>query len=315
MKNQIQFQQGYSLTRFLLNYGTEEQCRTALFQWRWPDGYICPECGGRKHCHLPSRKGLLQCNRCHHQQSVTSGTIFDSTKLPLRTWFLAIYLITQSKTGIAALALRRYLDVSYNTAWSLKQKIMQVMKERDDRRPLSGVIQVDDVYWGGRRSGGKSGRGSPNKTPFVAAVSANADGHPIYMNMNRVQGFTSAEIRRWSCRHLVSGSMVFSDGLACFNAVTDAGCQHQTVITGGGPDSVKHPEFTWVNTMIGNVKNAITGVYHAIDHKHLPRYLAEYCYRFNRRFDLAEMLPRFMSVAVRTPPMPYRLLKLAELYG
>lgn len=315
MKNKIQFQKGYSLTRFLLNYGTEEQCRTTLFQSRWPAGYVCPECGGRKHCQLPSRQGLLQCNHCHHQQSLTSGTLFDSTKLPLKTWFMAVYLITQSKTGISALALHRHLGVSYNTAWSLKQKVMQAMKERDDHRPLSGLVQLDDVYWGGRRSGGKAGRGAPNKTPFVAAVSVTEEGHPLYMNLNRVKGFTSAEIRHWSQCHLVSGSTVYSDGLACFNAVIEAGCSHQVIITGSGPESVKHPELTWVNTLIGNVKNAIIGVYHAIHHKHLPRYLAEYCYRFNRRFDLEQMLPRFISVAVKTPPMPYRLLKLAEAHG
>lgn len=315
MKNKVQFQTGHSLVRFMMDYGTEEQCRAALYQWRWPLGFICPECGGHKYCVLPSRSGLFQCNTCHHQQSLTSGTIFDSTKLPLTTWFLAIHLIVQSKTGIAALALHRHLGISYNSAWSMKQKIMQVMKERDDSKPLSGTIQLDDVYWGGRRSGGKSGRGSPNKTPFVAAISVDEEGHPLLMSMNKVEAFTSAEISRWSQRHLSSGSTVYSDGLACFNAVSDAGCQHITIVTGGGPNSVKRPEFLWVNTMIGNVKNAILGVYHAMNHKHLPRYLAEYCYRFNRRFDLQQMLSRLIYVAARTPPMPYRLLKLAETSG
>ena len=106
-----------------------------------------------------------------------------------------------------------------------------------------------------------------------------------------------------------------SDGLACFNAVTASGCKHDRHVTGGGPSSVEKPEFIWVNTMIGNVKNALTGTYHAVRSKHLPRYLAEFCYRFNRRFDLSNLLPRFIYVALRTPPMPWRLLKLAELRG
>lgn len=192
---------------------------------------------------------------------------------------------------------------------------MQVMKERDDREPLSGTIQLDDVYWGGERRGGKRGRGSANKVPFVAAVSLNEKGHPIAMNMNVVKGFRLTEIARWARQHLSPGSMVISDGLPCFSAVLQAGCHHYSIVTGGGPQSVTKEEFTWVNTIIGNVKKAINGTYHAINPKHLPRYLAEFCYRYNRRFQLEDMLPRLAYVAVRTPPMPGRLLKLAEANG
>ncbi len=313
-KNKVQFQVGYSLIELFQDYGTESQCLDALFKWRWPSGFRCSECGCDKFCFLKKRK-LYQCNTCHHQTSLISGTIFEQTKLPLTTWFLAIHLITQSKTGMSALALKRQIGVSYNTAWSMKHKIMQVMKERDDSKQLSGVIQLDDVYWGGERRGGKRGRGSANKIPFVAAVSLNEEGHPIAMNMNVVNGFRLTEIARWAKYHLQSNSTVISDGLPCFSAVKDAGCNHISIVTGGGPESVTKKEFTWINTMIGNVKNAITGTYHAINPKHLPRYLAEFCYRHNRRFQLEDMLPRFGYVAVRTPPMPSRLLKLAEAYG
>ena len=205
--------------------------------------------------------------------------------------------------------------MSYNTAWSMKQKIMHVMKEQDDSKPLSGVVQLDDVYWGGEHRGGKRGRGSENKTPFVAAVSVDDEGHPVRMNMNVIKGFKSKEIEKWGEHHLQSGCEVISDGLACFSAVTKVGCEHTSVVTGGGAASMASETFTWVNTMIGNVKNAMTGTYHAINHKHLPRYLAEFCYRFNRRFDLRQMMPRFGYVAARTSPMPLRRLILAENCG
>ena len=146
-------------------------------------------------------------------------------------------------------------------------------------------------------------------------VGDNDSGHPIAMNMNVLKGFRLTEISRWSKQHLQSGSLVVSDGLACFTAVKEAGCLHEKIVTGGGFQSVTKEEFTWVNTMIGNVKNAITGTYHAIKLQHLPRYLAEFCYRFNRRFQLEDMLPRFAYVAVRTPPMSNKLLKMAESYG
>jgi transposase-like protein len=313
-KNQVQFQKGFSLLDLFKNYGTEDQCAKALFKWRWPDGFRCQQCGSGAHSALKTRK-LYQCSDCHHQTSLISGTIFEQTKLPLSRWFLAIHLITQAKTGLSALALKRQIGVSYNTAWSMKHKIMQVMKEQDDSKPLSGTIQLDDVYWGGERRGGKRGRGSANKVPFVAAISLNEEGYPIAMNMNVVKGFRLTEIAHWARQHLSPGSMVISDGLACFSAVLEAGCHHCSIVTGGGPKSVTKEEFTWVNTMIGNVKKAINGTYHAINSKHLPRYLAEFCYRHNRRFYLEDMLPRFAYVAIRTPPMPGRLLKLAEAYG
>jgi transposase-like protein len=314
MKNKVQFQKGYSLIDFMNDYGTEEKCRNTLFQWRWPDGFLCSECGSNKYCTLKKRP-VYQCNNCHHQTSITSGTIFAATKLDLTVWFLAIHLITQAKTGISVMALHRQLGVSYNSAWSIKHKLMQVMKERDDGKRLSGVIQLDDVYWGGERHGGKRGRGSADKTPFVAAVSVNSEGHPIAMNMNVLNGFRSREVASWAKKHLSADSHVISDGLACFNAVTEAGCQHTRIVTGGGAECVTLDDFTWVNTMIGNVKNALVGTYHAINHKHLPRYLAEFCYRFNRRFDLQNMLDRLGYVAARTPPMPMRLLKMAEVHG
>ena len=313
-KNKVQFQSGYSLPEFFKDYAKNKQCEAALFRWKWPSGFVCPTCGSTHYCTLKSRK-IYQCNQCHHQTTLICDTIFENTNLPLSRWFLCVYLITQSKTGISALALKRQLGVSYNTAWSMKQKIMQVMKERDDEKPLSGIIQLDDVYWGGELHGGSRGRGSENKTPFVVAVSTNEKGNPIAMNMNVVKGFRLTEISRWAKQHLQKGSTIVSDGLACFSAVTDAKCEHIPIVTGGGPKSVEKEEFYWVNTMIGNIKNGITGTYHAINHKHLPRYLAEFCYRFNRRFDLQKMFPRFVYIAARTPPIPNRLLSLAESYG
>ena len=313
-KNQVQFQKGISLTRFLSEYGTEEQCHSALFQWRWPNGFDCPECGHTYCCEVTSRQ-LYQCSCCHRQTSVISGTIFEATKLPLTTWFLGIYLLTQTKNGISALELRRQLGITYNAAWRMKHKLMQVMKERDDSQPLNGMVQIDDAYWGGERRGGKRGRGAPGKSPFVAAVATNGEGHPITMRLTKVQGFKKEEITRWASKHLQASCVVVSDGLNCFPGVVDAGCGHKAIVTGGGPTSVTLEAFTWINTMIGNVKNSIHGSYHAINEKHLPRYLAEFCYRFNRRFRLEDMIPRLGYAAAHTPPMPLRLLKLAEVWG
>ena len=313
-KNQVQFQKGYSLFEFMEDYGSEEQCRQAVFAWRFPNGYVCKECGHKGFCVLKTRN-LLQCNRCKHQHSLTSGTVFSSTKLPMKTWFMAIHLLSQSKTGLSAMELKRQLGVNYDTAWKIKHKLLQAMRESDDKHPIEGIIQLDDVYWGGESRGGKRGRGAAGKTPFVAAVALNKDGHPVRMKMNVVKGFRSQCIEKWANQHIKAGSIVISDGLPCFNAINNTGSEQLGFIVGGKLELLDHPAFKWVNVMIGNVKNSLRGSCHAVKANHLPRHLAEYCFRFNNRFDLRTMLPKLAKAAVQTPAMPYRLLKLDDVYG
>ena len=115
------------------HYGTEERCFDALFEWRWPNGFRCPHCGHDRHCRLAHRN-LLQCNRCRRQTSVTAGSPFDSTKLPLTMWFQGLYLLTRGKKPISAMALHRGLGISYNAAWRMKRKLLQATT--DSTRPL-----------------------------------------------------------------------------------------------------------------------------------------------------------------------------------
>ena len=188
-------------------------------------------------------------------------------------WFQALYLMTQDKKGCSAMKLHRHLGISYNAAWRMRHKLMQVMMERDRAHPLGGSVQLDDAYLGGERSGGKRGRGAPGKTPFVAAVETNERGHPLRVKLTVVEGFRLTEIAAWAQQHLSPGTEVLSDGLACFNGVTAAGCVHEPVVTGGGKGAVERPEFRWVNTILGNIKSALRGTYHAIRPKYAQRYL------------------------------------------
>ena len=211
-RNSVQFQKGISLNEFLSLYGTEEQCFDALYRWRWPNGFVCPNCGHDRGCQLTTHK-LQQCYRCNRQTSITAGTIFEATKLPLTVWLQGIYFMTQDKKGVSAMKLHRQLGISYNAAWRMRHKLMQVMMERDREHPLGGFIQLDDAYLGGERSGGKRGRGAPGKTPFVAAVETNAEGHPLRVKLTVVEGFRLTEIAAWAQQHLNSGTQVLSDGL------------------------------------------------------------------------------------------------------
>jgi ribosomal protein L37AE/L43A len=313
-RNKVQFQRGLSDAEFERLYGSEEKCREALLLWRWPEGFECPACGGFAHCELMSRE-LWQCNVCRTQTSLTAGTIFASTKLDLTVWFRAMHHMTQTKQGISALELSRRLDVNYNTAWKMRHKLAQVMLERDRGKPLDGRVEMDDAYLGGERNGGKRGRGSPGKMPLVVAVETTEDGKPVRLKLRRVRRFTKKNIKRITGRIVKRGAKVVTDGLRCFNGVADAGCTHEAIVTGSGRKAARHSAFKAVNTVLGNIKSAITATFRSVSRKHVPRRLAEFEYRFNRRYDLPAMIPRLGWVAVRTPPMPYRLLKLAEDYG
>ncbi len=311
--NRVQFQPGLSMPEFTKLYGTEAQCEAVLVQSRWPTGFSCPACGHSEHCRLPSRPRMtFQCNACHRQTSLIAGTLFQGSNLPLTTWFLAIYLVSQAKTGLSALALKRHLGVSYPTAWLIHHKLMQAMAEREDLYRLSGAVQMDDAYLGGELSGGKAGRGSENKVPFVAAVSVDNEGHPDRIKLTPVPGFTTDTIIEWSKSHLSPGCTVLSDGLACFGGVSAAGCLHIPIVVGGRkPDEL--PEFRWVNTVLGNVKTSLSGAYHAFDFgKYAGRYLAAIAYRFNRRFHLKTLPDRLLVAAVATGPRPEAWLRLAE---
>lgn len=236
----------------------------------------------------------------------------QGTKLPLTTWFLAIYLISQAKTGLSALALKRHLGVSYPTAWLIHHKLMQAMADRKTRYVLDGQVQVDDAYLGGERTSGKVGRGSENKVPFVAAVSLSDEGHPLRVKLTPVSGFNLIAIGQWAKTHLAPGSTVFSDGLACFGAVSSAGCAHQPTVVGKRkPKDL--PEFKWINTVLGNLKTSLSGSYHAFDfRKYATRYLAAFTYRFNRRFDLRTLHTRLLVAAATCVPQPQRVIRAAE---
>ena len=231
--NRVQFQPGLSMAEFMDRYGSEESCEAALIESRWPEGFVCPSCGGGRSSSF-RREGRLyfQCTACRHQCSVISGTVFEATKLPLTIWFLAMHLLTQSKNNVAALELQRHLGVCYKTAWLMKHKLMEVMREREDSRQPQGRVEIDDAYLGGERTGGKVGRGSENKVPFVVAVQTTPEGKPQFVCL-RQQSFTREEVAVFAARSIAPTATVVSDGLWCFGAVQIVGAQHQRVVTGG----------------------------------------------------------------------------------
>jgi hypothetical protein len=235
----------------------------------------------------------------------------EAIKLPLTILFLAFCLIGEAKTTISSLQLSRHLGVAYNTAWMLDCKILRAMRARDDRYVLQGKVQMDDAYFGGESSGGKTGRGSENKVPIVATIFLNTAEHPIHAKISPVTGFTSEALADWARQHLPSSCSVLSDGLACFRSVVAAGYTHTAVVTGGRhPNDL--PQFRWINILLGNLKTSFSGTFNAFYFdKYAKRYLGRSCFLFNRLFKMAAMTERIANAVCVCKPCPERSLRVA----
>jgi hypothetical protein len=269
---------GLSGAGFRELYGTEERCRRALSELRWGRGWSCPACGHGRHAALTTRP-VLQCNRCKRQVSLTAGTLFDNTKLPLTTWFVAIYHLSQGKGGISSVELGRRLGVRQGTAWLLKHKLMQAMAERE-----------------------------AGKVPFVAAVETTPERKPRRLRLTVVKGFRKKEVEKLARSGFATGSTVVTDGLSCWPAVTEAGCEHRPMRTGSGPQAARWSPFKWVNTALGDIETALAGTHHHVSPKHAQRYLSSFAWRFNRRFQLDTAVQRLAWACAHTGPRPYSLI-------
>jgi transposase-like protein len=297
---------GLSEAQFRESYDTEERCRAVVEKLRWPKGFVCPRCGGCEGKWLSTRP-KMQCRACRHQVSLTAGTIFHATKLPLTTWFLAMWLIATAKDGISSVELGRRLGIKQTNAWALKQKVMHVMAGRENAKRLDGRVEMDDAYLGGHRPG-RRGRGAAGKQPFVAAVSTGDDRRPRKIKLLPVKGFRKKEVKKLVAEHLASTARLVTDGLNCWTAAAEAGLEHRAMATGGGKRAAGWSPFKWVNTTLGNVKAAITGTYRRVSPEHADRYLGSFAWRHNRRFQLDSLIPRLVHSAVRTGPLSYQAL-------
>ncbi len=311
-QNKIQFQHGMSLSELINRYGTEEKCEAALQKARWPTGFVCPACGQREHSRfLADGHWYWQCSHCRTQTTVRSGTLFHASRLSLTQWFQAIYLVTQNKNNLSTLSLKRHLGVAYSTAWRVKHKLLEAMRQRESRRLLRGVVFADDAVLGGEQAG-KPGRGSENKAPFMAAVELDDNGFPQHVRFDPIADYKGDTYAAWAKRALHPDSHLVTDGCASFNAAGAQVAAHGAIIVGNKKSSDLEP-FRWVNTFISNAKTAITGTYHHFDFdKYRHRYLAEAQYRVNRRFDLASLVGRLVHACANTTPCPERWLRLAE---
>jgi transposase-like protein len=287
---------------FVARFATEEACIAHLATLRWPGGYSCPKCSGFTAWRLPSRPRTFECMSCHHQESVTSGTIFHRTRTPLAKWFLAAYLMGSDKRGVSAKFLQRELGVAYQTAWTIAHKLRHGLSE-DAARPLSGFLEADETFIGGRGDPASRGRSTdnPDKSLVVIAVEKvpapkNKNGKHAHA-VKRQQGFyagsariavlpaaTGEELGRFLKANIEAKSHLLTDGFSGYqgkDAALGDHLKHTPVVQGSGPNAAEF--FPIVHTIFSNIKAWLVGTHHGVSARHLPRYLREWAYRFNRR--------------------------------
>lgn len=294
-----------SLLEFQEMFSTEEACREHLFQLRWPEGFNCPRCGCEKYS-WHSTRHLCQCAACKYQASVTAGTIFHKTRTPIRKWFWMIFMLSGQKSGVSMLGLQRLLEIkSYKTAWTMGHKIRKAMADRDALYKLGGVVEMDDAFIGPRKPG-KRGRGAEGKAKFIVAVGRPMD-RASFATMQCVDHVAGKEVIDLAQEKLRPGSKVVTDGWRAYRSLEDNGFSHEHVVL--MKDKTQLKELKWAHALIANVKGNIRGVYHNVSPKHLQRYLAEYCYRFNRRLWASQLFNRTVVACVGTETITFAELK------
>ena len=257
-------------------FSTEENCRQYLFSLRWPDGFVCPHCDGKTA--WPTNRGLWLCGSCRHQVSVTAGTIFQDSHLPLTMWFRAMWHVTSQKSGMSALGLQRVLGIGgYKTAWGLLHKLRRAMV-RPGRELLSGTVEVDETYWGGEEEG-VIGRQTYGKSLII--VAAEEDGRGIgRIRLACLGDLTKVSLHGFITRTVVPGGTVRTDGLPAYLGLE--GYIHIRQIQ--RRQTVGIHLLPRAHRVISLLKRWLLGTHQgAVNPEHLEYYLDEFTFRFNRR--------------------------------
>jgi len=292
---------------FLAWFADETACRRYLARCRWPQGFACAHCGEQGEPWTTGR-GYLHCRRCGSEVSVTAGTIFERTRLPLRTWFAAMWFVTSQKDGASALGLQRVLGLSsYQTAWTWLHKLRRAMV-RPDRDRLHGRIEIDETYLGGRDVGGKHGRGSAGKQLVVIALEILAPKGYGRVRLRQIPDVSGASLMPFVCDVVEKGSDILTDGWSGYNQLTQRGYGHERVLLSDSGDPA-HVNMPGVHRIAALVKRWLLSTHQgAVSGKHLEYYLDEYTFRFNRRTSRSRgmLFYRLLEQAMMTAPVPYR---------
>ena len=294
-----------TLEEFEARFATDAACRAYLVLLRWPDGFRCPRCGGATA--WPVRAVLFQCAGCGRQTSVTAGTIFQDTRIPLTRWFRAMWWVTNSKAGTSALTLQRLLGLgSYQTAWAWQHKLRRAMV-RPGRDRLSGSVEVDESFVGG--VGGAQGRSTQTKALIV--VAAEEVGHGIgRIRMRRIPDASAVSLGAFVHEVIEPGSEVHTDGWHGYDRLKTEGYRHRVTYLRGDAE-LAMDQLPRVHRVVSLLKRWLLGTHQgAVSRRHLDYYLDEFTFRFNRRRSRhrGKLFFRLVQQAVAADPVPYARL-------
>jgi len=301
-----------SLAEFQAWFGTDEACLRYLIDSRWPEGFRCPRCGHGEAYELATR-ALLQCRRCGYQASVTAGTVLHATRLPLRQWFWAAYLVATHTPGISAVQLQRQLDLTrYETAWVMLQKLRRAMV-RPERDRITGMVEVDDAYVGGLEEGRRGGRQrGGSKAIVVAAVGIRGRGSGR-IRLGVVEDVSGDSLVGFVEGAVAPGSVVLTDGWMGYVPLKKKGYDHRPKTQGAGPNAPNL--LPRAHRAFSNLKTWLMGTHHGVGRTHLPHYLNEFVFRFNRRHTPMAAFQTLLGLAGQHTPTTYKMLYRAESTG
>ena len=272
-----------SLIKVADYFDSEKKCQQILEDSYWGDDVVCPKCG-KHHCKM-SESGRYHCTECNHNFSCTVGTIFENSKLSLRKWFFAIYMITSNKKGVSSCQLARDLDITQKTAWHILHKIRSVFSQNDSSA-LTGTVECDEMYLGGvednkhksKRTEGTQGRSTKTKKPIFGMIQRS--GKLVAMAVENTKAETLMPIIK---QFVAENTVVYTDESKSYNRLSKENYSHEFV---------RHNEKEFVvddiytNTIEGfwsHFKKMVFGTYHFVSKKHLQRYIDEEVYRWNTR--------------------------------
>jgi transposase-like protein len=292
-----------TIVEFQRRFADEAACLDYLAASRWPAGFACPACGGGKAWVL-ARRHLWECAGCGRQTSVTAGTVMDHTHTPLTLWFWAAYLVATHTPGISAVQLQRQLGISqYETAWFILHKLRAAMVA-PERGPLTGEVEADEGFIGGRNPARRGGRDRTGKVLVAVAVEIRGAGS----GRLRLQVLPAADrdtLLGFAQATIAPGAVVHTDGWSGYNYLTAAGYQHRPV-----NQHYRLPDRTLIlpraHRAISNLKTWLAGTHHGTSAKHLQAYLDEFTFRHNRRHTPMAAFQTLLGLGTQHPPTTYR---------
>lgn len=297
-----------NLADILEKYNCEDKCRAYLEELRWPNGPVCPKCQKKDVVRVGGRDEVLRCKDCQAQFTVTVGTIFHDSHLPFAKWFLATILICEAKKGISALQLKRLLGTGYKTAWYLTHRIRQaMMNANDEEGKLSGIVEIDDTWVGGRNYKGV-GSGRDNKSCVVGITERGGK-----LRLMVVEDLNSDSIRKvvrkWVSKDL---ELIVSDAYSAYlPAIGPTYRNKYTRVNHSRAYMESQEDTNCIENRFSLLKRGIVGSWHKVSVKHLQRYLEEVSFRFSQRNNPALFSQTLLSL-LTTDPLTFKELTKKE---